>query len=70
MEIEDQIFLEDDNDILDIIDMGFPRRIFERSNYFEDMDDMSFFRRFRLTKPSSMDILERIEHQLEYNNDL
>ena len=70
MEIEDQIFVDDDNDILDIIDMGFPRRIFERSNYFEDMDNMSFFRRFRLTKQSTLDILGRIEHQLEFENDL
>lgn len=70
MEIEDQIFLEDDMDILDIIDMGFPRRMYERSSYFNDMDDISFFRRFRLTKQTTLDILERIEPQLEFDNDL
>lgn len=70
MEIEDEILLEDDIDILDIIDFGFPRRIYIRPNYFEDMDDLGFFRRFRLTKPSVLSVLEMIEGQLEFENDL
>lgn len=69
MDVED-IFLEDDIDILDIIDFGFPRQIYNRPNYIEDMDDLSFFRRFRLTKPATMSLLERVEDQLEYENDL
>lgn len=41
MEIEDEMFLDDDQDILDIIDYGFPRRRYERADYFHDMDDKS-----------------------------
>lgn len=61
MEIEDIIMLEDDNDILDIIDFGFPRRVFRRINYFEEIDDMAFYRRFRLTKHTALYVLELIE---------
>lgn len=70
MEIEDEIFVEDDSDILDIIEFGFPRRLFIRSNYFEEISDMAFFRRFRLTKPTVLSILEMIEPELEFNNDM
>ncbi|KAJ8912434.1 hypothetical protein NQ315_006100, partial [Exocentrus adspersus] len=70
MEIEDEIIVEDDIDIIDIIDFGFPRRFFNRSNYIEEMDDMSFFRRFRLTKPTVIAVLELLEDQLEFDNDL
>lgn len=70
MEAEDDILLEDDADILDIIDFGFPRRIYNRPNYIEDMDDLSFFRRFRLTKRATISLLERLEDQLEFANDL
>ncbi|KAG5880719.1 hypothetical protein JTB14_025562 [Gonioctena quinquepunctata] len=34
------------------------------------MDDLSFFRRFRLTKPATISLLELIENNLEYENDL
>lgn len=70
MEIEDELFHEDDIEILDIINFGFPRRIFRRQNYFEDMDDLSFFRRFRLTKQTTIYVLDLIENNLEFENDL
>lgn len=70
MELEEQFFLEDDQEILDIIDFGFPRRIYNRPNYFEEMDDLSFIRRFRLTKQTTLWVLELIEEHLEFNNDL
>lgn len=34
---------EDDLDILDIIQDGFPRNNWERPNYFEDIDELSKF---------------------------
>lgn len=68
--MEDEIFIEDDVDILNIIDFGFPRRLNVRRNYIDDMDDLSFFRRFRLTKPATISLLELIENNLEYDNDL
>lgn len=70
MEIEDEIMINDDVDALDIIDLGFPRRFYERANYFENMDELSFFRRFRLRKNTVLSILEQIEDQLEYDNNL
>lgn len=69
MELEDELFVEDDIDVLDIIDFGFPRQIYNRSNYFETMDDMSFYRRFRLTKPVVFRLLEEIEDALEFPED-
>lgn len=70
MEIEDEIFVEDDGDILDVIRFGFPRRYYQRTDFFNDMDDMSFFRRFRLQKHTVLRLLDEIEHQLEFDNNL
>lgn len=70
LELEEDIFLEDDLDILEIIDFGFPRRIYERSNYFQVMDELTFFRRFRLLKGTVLRLMEIIEDQLEYPHDL
>lgn len=69
MEIEDELFV-DDVDVLEIIDFGFPRRHFEREDYLDTMDNYTFFKRFRLTKPTSLQILEQIEDQLEFDNNL
>lgn len=70
MEVEDELFIEDDLDILEIVDFGFPRRIYEREEYFDTMDNLTFFKRFRLTKPTVLLILESIAEQLEFDNDL
>lgn len=58
-----------DLEILNVIGEGFPRRIYDRKNYFEEMDNATFFRRFRLTKRTVLNILAEIEHQLEYQDD-
>lgn len=70
MELEDEIILDDDVDVIDIINFGFPRRRFEREDHFRTMDDLSFFRRFRLTKDVFLSILEQVENVLEFPNDL
>ncbi|KAG5899824.1 hypothetical protein JTB14_012295 [Gonioctena quinquepunctata] len=70
LELEEDIFLEDDLDILEIIEFGFPRRIYERSNYFQDMNELTFFKRFRLLKGTVLRLMEIIEDQLEYPHDL
>jgi hypothetical protein len=41
---------EDDLDTLEINDIGFPRLRYVRSDHFHDMDEFTFYRRFRLTK--------------------
>ncbi|XP_050293051.1 putative nuclease HARBI1 [Anthonomus grandis grandis] len=70
MDLEDELFVDDDQEMLDIINFGFPRRNYERSEYFDSMDNFSFFRRFRLTKQTVLNFLSEIEDQIEYNNDL
>lgn len=68
--MSDEDLFEDDLDILDILEHGFPRRIYERSQHFHTMDNMTFFRRFRLTKETVLELLEMIEEDLEYENDV
>ncbi|KAB0804908.1 hypothetical protein PPYR_01878 [Photinus pyralis] len=70
MEVEDEIILDDDHDFLEIIEFGFPRKFYQRPNFFEEMDDLNFLKRFRLTKQATMSVLELIENQLEFENDL
>ena len=70
MEFEGEIWLDDDEEILDIIRLGFPRHFYERTNFFDELDDLSFFKRFRLTKRTVLFLLGRIEDQLELNNNL
>lgn len=65
---ENNIF-EDDLEVLDIVDFGFPRRRYIRSNYFEDLDELQFFQRFRLRKNTTLNVLEEIEHLIEYPHD-
>lgn len=59
----------DDLEILEFLEHGFPRRVYDRSNHYEEMDRLTFFRRFRLTKPTVMNLLEAIEDQLEFPDD-
>ncbi|RVE41446.1 hypothetical protein evm_013903 [Chilo suppressalis] len=40
-----------------------------RRNYYEEYDEESFKTRFRLSKSSALDVLQLIEHQLEFPND-
>ncbi|RVE39824.1 hypothetical protein evm_015526 [Chilo suppressalis] len=45
-------------------------RVFQmRRNYYEEYDEESFKTRFRLSKSSALDVLQLIEHQLEFPND-
>lgn len=53
-------------DVIDLVENGVPRQINIRSNYFETMDDVTFRRRFRLTKQCAWQVLTRIENHLEY----
>ncbi|CAH1986885.1 unnamed protein product [Acanthoscelides obtectus] len=57
---------DEDFEIGEFLEFGFPRRFNERPNYYEEMDDLNFLRRFRLTKLTVMHLLQEIEGQLEY----
>lgn len=58
-------FLNDDLDLLDLVEHGLPRRRYERNDYFDTMDDLSFFKRFRLLKNTVERLLPEIEEELE-----
>lgn len=58
--------LEDDIEVIELIEQGVPRQIYNRFNYFESMDDASFFKRFRLSRHTVLHLLEQIEMQLEH----
>lgn len=60
---------DDDLDALELILYGIPRRINIRSDYFNNFDDLSFFQRFRLTKPTVYNLLIIIEERLEFESD-
>ena len=67
-ELLEEEILEDDIDMLDLIENGFPRRVFVRKNHFQDMDELNFFKRFRLYKNTVLFVLEQIEQELEYDH--
>ena len=58
------IFEEDD----DLIPRR-PRKLAERSDFFDIMDDKDYEMRFRLSKTSTLNILESIEESLEFPSD-
>ncbi|KAK5647826.1 hypothetical protein RI129_003078 [Pyrocoelia pectoralis] len=56
-------------DYVDLIDnMRAPRQMYVRENYFESLDEQKFFERFRLTKNTTLYLLNKIEEQLEYEH--
>nr|CAI5840543.1 unnamed protein product [Callosobruchus analis] len=65
--MDDFDFFDDDVEVVDIVEYGIPRRFYQRPNYFEELVELSFFKRFRLYKNTVMTVLLRIEHQLEYS---
>ncbi|KAE8738632.1 hypothetical protein FOCC_FOCC015884 [Frankliniella occidentalis] len=43
-----------------------PHLIKERMSYFDDLDDVDFVKRFRLSKEGALHVLEKIENKLEF----
>jgi hypothetical protein len=39
---------DDDLDVLEFLENGIPRQIYERNNYFDTLDEVAFRRRFML----------------------
>ncbi|KAK9703611.1 hypothetical protein QE152_g29232 [Popillia japonica] len=60
----------DDLIVPNFVQFGIPRQMFQRQNYFETMDDATFRRRFRLSKPIVLSLLAEIEHRLEIPMDI
>ncbi len=74
MEIANAIFEEnediDDLFVLDFLENRIPRQIYERSHYFDTLDEVAFRRRFRLSRESVLYILDIIQEHLEYPYDV
>lgn len=49
---------------------GIPRRIYNRAEYFHSSDDLTFFTRFRVKKPTAIFTLNEIEAEIEHHYDL
>ncbi|KAJ8915514.1 hypothetical protein NQ315_012395 [Exocentrus adspersus] len=70
MEFDDDDIFEDDLDVLEIIEFGFPRQVYRRSNPFENLSELEFFKRYRLYKNTVRYLLTLIQEELEYPNNL
>ncbi|XP_044753931.1 putative nuclease HARBI1 [Coccinella septempunctata] len=57
-------------DELEIVEFGIPRRIYDRTDHFHNLDDFTFFKKFRLSKESVMQFLPYVENQLEFETDM
>nr|CAH7733525.1 unnamed protein product [Callosobruchus chinensis] len=57
----------EDEDMLTPI--GRPRWIRERDEHFENLDDVDFQQRFRLSKAATQEILDLIKDQLDFSTD-
>lgn len=68
VELENDIF-DDDLEIFEIVNHGFPRQLYRRADHIQSLDNLSFFKRFRLNKETVRNILEQIEHTLEFPYD-
>ncbi|KAK5647833.1 hypothetical protein RI129_002725 [Pyrocoelia pectoralis] len=69
MDIFENDIIEDDLDALELIEVGIPRTIYQRSNHFDHLSEWDFFRRFRLQKETVLNVLAQIEHELEFPYD-
>jgi hypothetical protein len=61
--------MEDFDDFLEIIDFGFPRFQFTRSDRFHELDKFRFYSRFNLTKASVLHFLILIEEEIDFPAD-
>ena len=61
--------VQSDEEYHDDIPRPRPRWIRERSSYFEEYDDVDFLTRFRMSKETTVTILQQIEDQLEFPSD-
>lgn len=59
---------EDSSDDEDVV-IRRPRWIREREDHFNNLDDVDFFTRFRLTKQTVLSVLIQIENSLEFTSD-
>lgn len=62
-------FLDEDLEVVDLVELGFPKKVYTRSNYFQTLDPLNFYKRFRVYKETALFVLTEIEEELEYSSD-
>nr|CAI5849168.1 unnamed protein product [Callosobruchus analis] len=60
----------DDLIALNLLEHGIPRRIYERHEYFDTMDAVTFRKRFRLPKHTVQSFLEEIREKLKVSQNM
>jgi len=55
----------DDEDFANIINRR-PKNVRRQPAHFDEFDDMDFHARFRLSKGSTVEVLEAIEHEISH----
>lgn len=68
MDLNFDVLEDDELDAFDLVVYGIPRNIHVHANYFEEYNELNFFKRFRLRKQSVINILEQIEDRLQYTH--
>ncbi|GAB1869285.1 Putative nuclease HARBI1 [Camponotus japonicus] len=68
MDLNFDVLEDDELDAFNLVVYGIPRNIHMRANYFEQYDELNFFRRFRLQKQSVIHVLEQIKDHLQYTH--
>lgn len=70
MDLEElnEIFDDNDEDIIDFVMNMRTYTVQERKDYFVDLDDKEFFRRFRLKKDTVNNLLRELEPHLHNDN--
>lgn len=53
-------------EVLDYLEFGVPRQIYERNNHLDTMDASTFRKRFRLPKETVLNVLDQIGNELEF----
>lgn len=62
-------YSDDDEEIIDYIIRPTVRQVFIRSDLFNTLSEDKFIRRFRLSKATTLILLEQIEQQLKFGVD-
>lgn len=61
---------DEEDQELEFVINGIPRRIFQRMDYFNSFDEDTFYKRFRMSKNTSLFVLNLIEGEIEHPYDL
>ena len=56
--------------VLNFLNRGIPRTVYQRQNFFDVMDEISFRKRFRLSRQSVLQVFMMIDEEIEFPYDM